>query len=388
MSETNALTYDAMDEASFRAMLREFVEAECPAEIRHQPRRMRRAEVEPWTRKLAAKGWICPGWPAQFGGMGLSVGKLMAFQEEFDRLGVPRAPDMGVVMLGPLLMRFGSDAQRARYLPPIARAQEVWCQGYSEPNAGSDLAALRTEARDAGDHYVVNGQKTWTTLAQDADFIFLLVRTDKAAKKQEGISFLLVDLKTPGITRRPIRTLSDEEEFCEVFFDDVEVPKENLVGAPNQGWTMAKALLGFERIFLGSPKQSQGALNRLEALARGTGAFGDPGFLDRYAQLNLDVAHLAQLYARFADQVKRGEPLGADVSILKIFATATYQRITELTVEAAGEQGALLGPAAYGNDSVDPLAMFYLARPATIYGGSSEIQRGIVAKAVLGLPEG
>lgn len=383
----DAVSYDAMSDADFRAMARAFVEAECPAELRHQPRRMRRAEVEPWTRKLAAKGWICPGWPAEHGGMGLSVAKLIAFQEEFDRLGVPRAPDMGVVMLGPLLIRFGSAAQRARFLPPIARAEEVWCQGYSEPNSGSDLASLRCEARDAGDHWVVNGQKTWTTLAQDADFIFLLVRTDKAAKKQEGISFLLVDLKTPGITRRPIRTLSGEEEFCEVFFDDVKVPKDNLVGQVNQGWTMAKALLGFERIFLGSPKQSQGAITRLEAVARATGALKDPGFLDRYAQLELDVTHLTGLYSRFVEQVKRGEALGPDVSILKVFATATYQRITELTVEAAGEQGAVLGPSPYGNETVDPLAMFYLARPATIYGGSSEIQRNILAKQVLGLPD-
>lgn len=379
--------YDAMDDASFRAMLRDFVEAECPPELMHQPRRMRRAEVEPWTRKLAAKGWIAPGWPAQFGGMGLTVGKLLAYQEEFDRLGVPRAPDMGVVMLGPLLIRFGSNAQRARYLPAIAKAEEVWCQGYSEANSGSDLASLRTEAVDSGDHYVVNGQKTWTTLAQDADFIFLLVRTDKSAKKQQGISFLLVDLNTPGITRRPIRTLSGEDEFCEVFFDDVRVPKENLVGKVNEGWAMAKALLGFERIFLGSPKQSQGALNRLDAVARATGAFADQGFLDRYAQLSLDTAHLTQLYTRFADQVKRGETLGPDVSILKIIATATYQRITELTLEAAGEQGAVVGPSPFGNEMVDPLAMFYLARPATIYGGSSEIQRGIIAKSVLHLPD-
>jgi len=379
--------YEAMPEAEFRALLRAVIEAECPAELRHQPRRMRRAEVAPWTARLAARGWIAPGWPAAFGGMGLSVAKLLAYQEEFDRLGVPRAPDMGVVMLGPLLIRFGTPAQRARFLPPIVRGEEVWCQGYSEPNSGSDLASLRCEAQDAGDHWLVNGQKTWTTLAQDADFIFLLVRTDKAAKKQAGISFLLVDLKTEGITRRPIRTLSGEEEFCEVFFDDVKVPKDNLVGEVNAGWTMAKALLGFERIFLGSPKQSQGAMTRLEAVARASGAFSDPGFLDRYAQLSLDVAHLTGLYSRFAEQVKRGETLGPDVSILKVFATATYQRITELIVETAGERGAVLGPMVCGNEEVDPLAMFYLARPATIYGGSSEIQRNILAKQVLDLPE-
>jgi alkylation response protein AidB-like acyl-CoA dehydrogenase len=378
---------DSMDDAAFRALLREFVEVECPPDLRHRSTRMRRAEVAPWTAKLAARGWIAPGWPAEFGGMGLSVARLLAFQEEFDRLGVPRAPDMGVVMLGPLLIRFGTDAQRARFLPPILRGEEVWCQGYSEPNSGSDLASLRTEAVLDGEHYIVNGQKTWTTLAQDADWIFLLVRTDKTVKKQQGISFLLADLATPGITRRPIRTLSGEEEFCEVFFDNVRVPVANLVGKLNDGWTMAKALLGFERIFLGSPKQSQTAMTRLEAVARAVGAFEDARFVDRYAQLHMDVAHLTALYSRFADQLKRGEALGPEVSALKLFAAPLYQRITELTVEVAAEQGIIDGPGAFGNERVDPLAMFHLARPATIYGGSSEIQRNILAKTVLDLPD-
>ena len=379
--------YDSMDEAGFRALLRAFVEAECPPALRHVPRRLRRAEVAPWTRKMAERGWLCPAWPKEFGGMGLSTAKVLAFQEEFDRLGAPRSPDMGVVMLGPLLIRFGTQAQRARHLPPIARGETVWCQGYSEPNAGSDLAALRCEAVEDGDHYVVNGQKTWTTLAQDADWMFLLARTDKAAKKQDGISFLLADMTTPGITRRPIRTLSGEEEFCEVFFDNVRVPKDNLVGEPNRGWAMAKALLGFERLFLGSPKQSQTALRRLEAIARATGALADPAFLDRYGQLSLDTAHLTALYARFADQVKRGETLGPDVSILKLFGTQTYQKITELAVETAAERGIALGPSLFGDDHADPLLMFYSSRPATIYGGSNEIQRNILARAALNLPE-
>lgn len=380
-------TYDAMDDAAFRAMLRDFVETECPAELRHQPRRMRRAETAGWVAELSARGWMAPGWPAAFGGMGLTVGKLLAFHEEFDRLGVPRSPDMGVVMLGPLLIHYGTEAQQKRFLPPILTGAEVWCQGYSEPNSGSDLASLRTEAVLDGDTWVVNGQKTWTTLAQDADWIFLLVRTNKAVKKQEGISFLLVDLSTPGITRRPIRTLTGEEEFCEVFFDDVRVPRDNLVGKVDDGWSMAKALLGFERIFLGSPKQSQAAMTRLEAVARATEAFDDALFLDRFARLHLDVTHLSELYARFADQLKRGETLGPDVSILKLFATTTYQRITELTVETVAEQGIVDAPAAFGNDLVDPLAMFHLSRPATIYGGANEIQRNILAKAVLGLPD-
>lgn len=267
--------YDAMTDAEFRTMVRDFIEAECPPEIRHLPRRIRWHEVKPWSLKLSRRGWLAPQWPKKYGGMGMSVGKQIAYLEELDRAGVPRAPDMGIVMLGPLLINYGSEEQRQTYLPRIIACEDVWCQGYSEPNAGSDLASLRLEAVLDGDHWVVNGQKTWTTLAQDASWIFLLVRTDKSAKKQEGISFLLVDLATPGVTRRPIMTLGGHEEFCETFFDNVRVPKDNIVGKVNEGWTMAKALLGFERIFLGSPKLSQVALNRLALLGRSTGAFED-----------------------------------------------------------------------------------------------------------------
>ncbi len=387
MSQTELrYDYDAMTDAEFRKMVRDFIEAECPAEIRHLPRRIRWREVKPWSLKLSKRGWIAPAWPKEYGGMGMSVAKQIAFVEELDRAGVPRAPDMGIVMIGPLLIRFGTEEQRRKYLPRIVSCEDVWCQGYSEPNSGSDLASLRTEAVLDGDHWVVNGQKTWTTLAQDANWIFMLVRTDKGAKKQEGISFLLVDINTPGVTRRPIMTLGGHEEFCETFFDNVRVPKENIVGRVNEGWTMAKALLGFERIFLGSPKLSQVALNRLALLGRATGAFKDDRFRDKFTQLRLDVADLTETYARFADILKRGEQLGPDVSILKIFATATYQKITETMVETAAENGALDEAAPYGNETLDVLAHYWLARPATIYGGSSEVQKNIVAKAVLDLP--
>ena len=378
--------YEAMDDASFRAMVRDFVARDCPPDLMHLPRRVHWHEIEPWSRKLSARGWLAPSWPKQYGGMGLSAGKQIAFVEEFDRAGVPRAPDMGIVMLGPLLIRFGTEEQKQHYLPRILACEDVWCQGYSEPNSGSDLASLRCEAVLDGDHWIVNGQKTWTTLAQDANWIFLLVRTDKTAKKQEGISFLLVDLATPGVTRRPIKTLGGHEEFCETFFDNVRVPKENLVGTINKGWTMAKALLGFERIFLGSPKQSQVALNRLALLGRSKGLFEDETFRERFTQLRLDVADLTETYGRFADILKRGEDLGPDVSILKIFGTALYQRITEALIEYSDEQGAIDEAATLGNDRLDVLGHYWLARPATIYGGSSEVQKNIVAKAVLDLP--
>ena len=203
--------------------------------------------------KLREKGWLCPGWPKEFGGLGLSPAKQIILTEEYERHGCARTNDHGIVMLGPLVIKYGTEAQKQRFLPKILTGEHIWCQGYSEPNAGSDLAALRTEAVLDGDHYVVNGQKIWTTLAMDANWIFLLVRTDKNAKKQEGICFLLVEMDTPGITVRPIINLEMDDEFCEIFFDNVRVPKENLVGQLNKGWDMAKALLGFERISSAPP---------------------------------------------------------------------------------------------------------------------------------------
>ncbi len=379
--------WNALSDDAFRSMVRQWLETQFPSALRYSSRRLRWHEVKSWYHQLSARGWLAPAWPREFGGMGLTPSKLLIFIEEQERWGVARAPDMGIVMVGPLLIKHGSVAQRAYYLPKILAGEHIWCQGYSEPNAGSDLASLRTEAILDGDHFVVNGQKTWTTLAQDATHMFLLARTAKDAKKQAGISFLLVEMQTPGITVRPIRNLAGHEEFCEVFLDNVKVPRANVVGALNQGWTIAKALLSFERIFLGSPKQSQYALQRLTEVARHGGLFGDPAFRERYTRLKCDVMDLETFYGRFAAQVKRGEALGADVSLLKIFATETFARLSELLIESVGSAGAELGKLALGEHEVDVLSLFYAARPATIYGGSNEIQRNIVAKAVLGLPD-
>lgn len=378
--------WNALDTEEFRAMVRAFFEQEYPESLRYPKRRLRWAEIRDWTLRLSARGWLAPSWPVRYGGMGLSPEKLIAFIEEQERHGVARAPDMGVTMVGPLLIQHGTEAQRAHYLPRILSCQDIWCQGYSEPDAGSDLASLRTEAVQDGDDFIVNGQKTWTTLAQDATHIFLLVRTDKAAKKQEGISFLLADMRTPGITVRPIRNIAGNEDFCEVFFDNVRVPRSQRVGELNKGWTIAKALLSFERIFLGSPKQSQYALARVRESAELLGLAEDPLFTDRYTQLALDVADLGTLYARFVEQVKRGEPLGPDVSMLKLFATETYSRLANLLVETAGASGGMPGDIDVDGSSIDVLTTFYNARPATIYGGSNEIQRNILASSVLQLP--
>ena len=378
--DMNSLT----DEA-FRAEVRSFVQANYPPELRNPAQRLHWDQAKPWYMTLSRQGWLAPAWPREHGGLGLSAAKQLILMEEYERHGVARTPDHGIVLLGPLLIRYGTEAQKQRFLPRILSGEDIWCQGYSEPGAGSDLAGLRTEAVLDGDEWVVNGQKTWTTLASDANWIFLLVRTDKTVKKQEGISFLLVPLDQPGVTVRPIINLEMHDEFCEVFFDDVRVPKENLVGQVNQGWTMAKALLGFERIFLGSARQSAYALSRLRQLAERMGVLDDPAFADRYTQLRLDLADHKALFEVFAEKLRSGETLGPDVSLLKIHQTELYQRITDTMLEISGEHAGLLEPIG-GNRELHPSGMFIQARPTTIYGGTSEIQRGIIAKNVLGLP--
>jgi len=375
---------DLSDE-TFRDDVRAWLAQAYPPELRHPPRRLHFDQNRIWYQILAKKGWLAPGWPREFGGAGLSVSKQLILAEEFDAYGCARLNDMGIIMLGPLLIRFGSEAQKQFFLPRIMSGEHIWCQGYSEPGAGSDLASLKTEARDAGDHWVLNGQKTWATLAADANWMFLLARTSRAERRQEGISFLLLEMASPGVTVRPILTVDMHDEFCEVFLDEVKVPKENILGEAGAGWTIAKALLGFERIFVGSPKQSQTALSKLLAAAAKSGVIDDSVFQDRYTRLALDLADLRCLYERYAGIVRRGEPLGPEVSVLKVFQTELYQRITEYLLEIAGPEAACFERPGEGVEAT-PASIFLQARPATIYGGSNEVQRNILAKNVLGLP--
>ena len=381
----NNLDLNLMADETFRATVKDFLTAEYPQHLRNPAKRLRFAETRDWYMTLSRKGWLCPHWPAEHGGMGLTPNKQLIMIEEFEEYGVARINDQGMVMVGPLLMQHGTMAQKSFHLPRIISGENIWCQGYSEPNAGSDLASLRTEAVLDGDEWVINGSKIWTTLAHDANWIYVLARTDKGVKKQEGISFFLVPMSTPGITVQPIVTIDLNEEFCQTFFDNVRIPKENIVGAPNKGWTMAKALLGFERLFTGSPKQSQHALARLRQLAHRMGAWEDANFQDRYTALRLDLADLAALFETYLDLTRRGDTLGPDVSQLKIWQTELYQRITETMLDVAGENGALLEPLD-GNRELHPSGAFLQARPATIYSGTNEIQRNIMAKNVLGLP--
>jgi alkylation response protein AidB-like acyl-CoA dehydrogenase len=378
--------WNAMNDEDFRREARAFFEAEYPPTLRYILRRARWHEMKEWWGRLYEKGWIAPNWPREWGGMGLEAGKMVILLEEMERHGVARAPDQGITQVGPIIMRFGTEEQKRRYLPGTLSGEFIWCQGYSEPNAGSDLASLQTSAMRVNDEFVINGQKIWTSLADDATHIYLLARTDRQARKQSGISFFVVDLQTPGITIRPIRNLAGHEEFCEVFFDDVRAPLSALVGQLNDGWNIAKALLSFERLNIGSPRRPQYALRRVEAVAQAKNLFADTGFLDRYAAVKLDLEDLAALYGRFVEQVKRGETLGPEVSMLKIWAMETWQRLTDLLVEIGDEQGVMPGVQDIAGVQADFLNAFYYARPATIYGGSSEIQRNILAKYVLRLP--
>jgi hypothetical protein len=383
-----ATDWNAMSDDDFRAAFRDLVERRLPAELRFmRKQRPLFDEVAVWYHALNEEGWLSPVWPVEHGGMGLNPAKHMIYVEEWGRLGCPRIPDHGLGLIGPLLLAFGTEEQKGFYLPKILSGEHVWCQGYSEPNSGSDLASLRTAAVRDGDHFVVNGQKIWTTLAHCANWIFALVRTSRDEKvRQKGITVLLIDMTTPGVKVRPIANLRGETDFCEVFFDNVRVPAENVVGEVDQGWNVAKSVLGHERIFLGAPTRPEIAMERLDKLARARGAFDDPAFRSRYAKHRLDLYDLGSAFERFAKVLRDGGELGADVSLLKIFTTELYQRITEEMLLLAGEDARYFDDIEAGNGEVDAMNLFLDSRAPAIFGGSNEIQKNILAKAVLGLP--
>ena len=366
---------------------RAFAEAHFPSEWRFPPYRVSLVRARPWLRKLYEHGWGAPNWPVEFGGMGLSAYDQIKLQEEFDRYGIFLTPNASVNMLGPLLIRYGSDSQREKFLPKILSSETLWAQGYSEPGAGSDLASLRTTAVLEGDEFVVNGQKIWTSDANHYDMIFILARTDLAAKKHEGISFLLLDLKSPGITVRPILNLAGETSFCEVFFDNVRVPKENLVGEMNRAWSMAKALLGSERIMIGHPKLARYPLELLGRLLHSRGLWDEPAQRARFAELRLDVVDLGAAFVSVVDVLRSGKEVGPEVSILKVWVSETFQRIADMMLEVGGDSAVIDESESLADGtSIHVAKQYFLARPAAIYAGTNDIQRNIVAKAVLGLP--
>jgi alkylation response protein AidB-like acyl-CoA dehydrogenase len=378
--------WNAMDDARFRGIMRAEFEEHYPAAIRYPSRRLYWTEQRDWFLRMARKGWIAPNWPAEFGGMGLDPAKLLIFFEEQERWGIARYQDQGVRMIGPMLFEHGTPEQRERFLPGILSCADRYCQGYSEPEAGSDLASLRTRARRDGDDYVVDGHKIWTTMAHDVTHIMILARTDPDAPKHQGISFFLTSLDTPGITVRPIRDVAGHDELCEVFLEGVRIPADQRVGAENAGWLVANSVLSFERVHIGAPTMPAYALERLRLLAERRGLAGSPAFRERFAELELDLRHLGDLYEEFASVVLGGGTPGADVSILKIWATELTRRIGDLICDTAGPAGAVRQPLDLDGERFEILDVFYKALPSTIYGGTNDIQRNVVAKRVLGLP--
>lgn len=390
MNNLHALDRNALSDEEFRQQFRSFLKEHYPAALRqnhYRPfLRMRGEQQATWLKILNDHGWRAPAWPRAYGGMGLSFKKQLIYHEELEFAGVARVIDLGESQLGPTLIRMGSDKQKEYYLPRILNCEHIWCQGYSEPNAGSDLASLKTQANDEGDKFILNGQKIWTTHANDSSHIFVLARTGRFEKKQMGISFFLVDLNTPGITIRPIINLAGEDEFCEVFFDNVAVPKENLVGEMHQGWTVAKALLGYERVWIGSPALVSKALDLSRQIMESRELNADSGAVDRYAQLCADLHDYKILYAKICDRISEsGKEPGPEVSMLKVYASELLQRVTEFNVAASAEWGGVVGDAMIGETLTDLHWQFMMARPVTIFAGANEVQRDILAKTVLNM---
>ena len=389
------------EEDAFRDTVRAFLDSHLPAELQRKVRghlRLTKEDYVRWHKIVAQQGWAAPNWPVEHGGTGWTAVQRHIWEDECARAATPPILPFGVNMVAPVIMAFATEAQKAHYLPRILNCDDWWCQGYSEPGAGSDLASLKTTAVREGDDYIVNGQKTWTTLGQHADMIFCLVRTDTTVRKQEGISFLLIDMKTPGITVRPIIMLDEDHEINEVFFDNVKVPVANLVGQENRGWTYAKYLLGHERTGIAAVGRSKRELAFLKQLAmqqlkKGEPLLRDPAFAARVAGVEIELMALEMTVLRVISEEGKGP--GPQASMLKIRGSEIQQQLTELMVEALGPQALPFDPAylegeaehgAGGNDLGAPLAAYYFNyRKTSIYGGSNEIQKNIITQMILGL---
>lgn len=373
------------EQLSFRRDVRTWLEQNLPDDLRFLTFRPLPVDGMPWYRKLAERGWIAPHWSREFGGMAATPVEQVILFEEFARAGAPDIPTQGLNHIGPLLIKLGNSEQKARHLPPIINGDAIWCQGYSEPNAGSDLASLRTRADVDGNHLIINGQKIWTTWGHHAQWMFALVRTGGGSSKREGITFILIDMATPGISRRPIRTIAFDEEFSEVFFENVRVPLANVVGDIGNGWNIATAVLDQERLLLGSPAIALRALERLRRLVRFGRVQLDDRLIDLIVRAEIEVDALTACFLNVAEEGTGGGS-GADASYLKILATETTQFVLDVLQDAAGALAAMRPVPSVGNERIDLNEMFLQSRRLTIYGGSSEVQRTIIANKTLGLP--
>ncbi len=384
-------------EEAFRNEVRVWLAASVPSDLRRKVleyEELTRDDLLRWHRILAQRGWIAPAWPREWGGTGWTPVQRYLFEEECALAAAPPVAPFGVMMCAPVLLRFGTEAQKRRFLPRIYDGEDFWCQGYSEPDSGSDLASLKMRAARRGAHYVLNGQKIWTTLAHFADWMFCLVRTGSGGgRRQEGISFLLVDMKTPGITVRPLILLDEAHEVNEVFFDDVAVPVENLVHRENEGWTVAKYLLGYERLNTGRIGVSKRELARLKEIAARTVKNGRPlladvRFRDRLARVEIELMALEMTNLRFVDEMQRTGAIGPEVSMLKIRGTEIQQELTELRMQAAGRAARRFRPIDYEGFDRQTAALaprYFNFRKTSIYAGSNEIQRNLIARGLLGL---
>ena len=391
---------------TFRKEVREWLEANCPASMRtpmpeeESPWGGRNAkwpnpDSKVWLDNMASRGWTAPTWPKEYGGGGLSKDENKILQQELRRIKArPALMSFGIWMLGPALLEFANEEQKKKYLPPIVRGEIRWCQGYSEPGAGSDLAGLQTKCEDKGDHYLVNGQKIWTSYADKADWIFALVRTD-TSKKHEGISFLLIDMTTPGVEARPITMISGASPFCETFFTDVKVPKEQLVGELNKGWTIAKRLLQHEREMISGMglggSLAGGGLGGLDQVAKEyygeeNGKVASPALRERIAQQKMDGRAFALTLQRSAEEAKAGRGPGAASSIFKYYGTELNKRRYELLLEILGTQGLGWEGEGFSPDELAVTRSWLRSKGNSIEGGTSEVQLNVVSKRVLELP--
>ena len=391
------------EEEAFRAEVQAFLKDKLPARIANKVKagqRLTKADQDEWHAILNERGWLANHWPEEYGGPGWGAVEKFIFDTECALAGGPRIVPFGVNMLGPVLIKFGNEAQKKYWLPRILSGEDWWCQGYSEPGAGSDLASVKTTAVRQGDHYIVNGQKTWTTQGQHANMIFCLVRTDREAKAQSGISFLLVDMNSPGVELRPIRTLDGDKEVNEVFFTDVKVPVENLVGEENKGWTYAKYLLTYERTGIAGVGFCIAALAKLKVIAakvmkNGKPLDQDPLFAARMAQVEIDLENMETTNLRVIAAVAGGGVPGAESSMLKIRGTEIRQEILSLIRRAVGPYALpFIEEAQYEGYAEEPVgpkeaataaANYFNYRKLSIFGGSNEIQKNIISKMILGL---
>jgi alkylation response protein AidB-like acyl-CoA dehydrogenase len=384
-------------QAAFREEVRAWIAAAMPPHIKAKAAidgHFEHSEIMEWHKVLYGRGWVAPHWPKEVGGPGLDATERFILTEELELSGAPQLSPFGLVMVGPLITEFGTEAQKARFLPRILAGEEIWCQGYSEPNAGSDLASLQTRAVDDGKgNFVVNGQKTWTTYGQYADWIFCLVRTDGSGKKQAGISFLLIDMKTPGVTVEPMLTIGGTPAFSETFFENVVVPQGNVVGPVNGGWSVAKALLGHERTMIAAVGLSARAIRRAKRIAadtrvRGASLLDDPAVRAKIARLEIKHRSLQMANYRALASAQLGHAPGPESSFLKIRGSEVLQQAFELSMDLMGH-----GATSWQTDEgvVPPIerwvpSTYGYTRATTIYGGSNEIQKNIIAKLILGLP--